>query len=202
MILHYPSRCNQARAHTEVPLEGLPIYSIPPSKCGLSDAAPTSAPSKKSRSGISWMGWNCPPGVSLLVSSFYFSLGLFLLMLFFSLALTFFSLAFYFLSHHPWTQFFFLGTPTYSSNLSNPPTYLPPFHHLTHLPPPTYPTTHLRSPPSLELQNHRELGGSLCSSLCFFFYYSIYRSLFVLKAQKPWQWAPHLLSWFFLLYIL
>jgi hypothetical protein len=27
---------------------------------GLSDRAPTSAPSKKSRSGIPWMGWNCP----------------------------------------------------------------------------------------------------------------------------------------------
>jgi hypothetical protein len=32
---------------------------------GLSDPAPTSAPSKNSRSGISWMGWNCPLGVSL-----------------------------------------------------------------------------------------------------------------------------------------
>jgi hypothetical protein len=31
---------------------------------GLSDPAPTSAPSKKSRSGITWMGWTCPPGVS------------------------------------------------------------------------------------------------------------------------------------------
>jgi hypothetical protein len=29
---------------------------------GLSDPAPISAPSKKSRSGISWMGWNCPRG--------------------------------------------------------------------------------------------------------------------------------------------
>jgi hypothetical protein len=33
---------------------------------GLSDPALTSAPSEKSRSGISWMEWNCPPGVSLL----------------------------------------------------------------------------------------------------------------------------------------
>jgi hypothetical protein len=30
-------------------------------KLGLSEPAPTSAPSKKSRSGISWMGWSCPP---------------------------------------------------------------------------------------------------------------------------------------------
>ncbi len=32
---------------------------------GLSDPAPKSTPSKKSRSGISWMGWNCPQGGSL-----------------------------------------------------------------------------------------------------------------------------------------
>jgi hypothetical protein len=31
-------------------------------KVGLSEPAPTSAPSKNSRSGISWMGWNCPQG--------------------------------------------------------------------------------------------------------------------------------------------
>jgi hypothetical protein len=44
---------------------------------GLSDPAPTSAPSKKSHSGISWMGWNCPPGVSLPGQYVFFLLVLF-----------------------------------------------------------------------------------------------------------------------------
>jgi hypothetical protein len=49
-------RCMNEYLHTQVSLD---------MSSGLSDPAPTSTPSKNSRSGISWMGWNCPPGVSL-----------------------------------------------------------------------------------------------------------------------------------------
>jgi len=35
--------------------------------------------------------------------------------------------------------------------------YLPPFHHPTHLPPTTYPTTHLQALPSPKFQNHKDL---------------------------------------------
>jgi hypothetical protein len=96
---------------------------------GLSDEAPTSAPSKKSRSGISWMGWTCPPGVSLFGQKFIF----FLLAFFFLSDLFFFWGAHCFSSwaHFGFilfcttltTIFFFGGTPTYPSNL---PTTLPP----------------------------------------------------------------------------
>jgi len=47
---------------------------------GLNDPTPTSAPSKKSCYGISWMGWKCPLRVSLLnqfIFSFYFFLWLY-----------------------------------------------------------------------------------------------------------------------------
>ncbi len=39
---------------------------------GLRDPAPASAPSKTSRSGISWMGWKCPPQSVYLVGSCFF----------------------------------------------------------------------------------------------------------------------------------
>jgi hypothetical protein len=76
---------------------------------GLSDPAPTGAPSKKSCSGISWMGWNCPPVDSLLGQYFIF----FLLLLFFP------SSVFFFFFGPPMTpSFFFWGSsyllqPTY-----------------------------------------------------------------------------------------
>ncbi len=38
----------------------------------LGDPAPTSAPSKKSPSRISWMGWNCAPGVSFFGQYYFF----------------------------------------------------------------------------------------------------------------------------------
>ncbi len=87
-------------------------------------------------------GWDetVPQGSVYLVSSF------------FSHA-SFFPRSHYFSSHVSFFIFgvppslnpiFFLGTPTYSSSV-------PPFHHPTHLPPPTYPITHFHSPPWLEL---------------------------------------------------
>jgi hypothetical protein len=90
---------------------------------GLSDPAPTSATSKNSRSGISWMGWNCPLGVSLFGQCVY---------IFFW---AFFSQIDFF-SPHPWSQVFggggeLLPTPQ--------PTYHPPsslFLPTTPQPPP------------------------------------------------------------------
>ncbi len=113
---------------------------------GLSDPAPTSAPSTKSRSGISWMGWNCPPGVSLLGQYFFF-----LLVLFFP--------ARFFLSGDNFLiTFFFSLTPDPKIFLGIsylPTTYLLPFFLPTHLPPPSYKPlpTHLLldSPTSPEL---------------------------------------------------
>ncbi len=73
---------------------------------------------------------------------------------FFLFSLNFFSLfpfsLFFFLVPPSLNPIFFLGTPTYSSNL---PTSLPPPN------PSTYPITHLRFPPSLmELTEVGELG--------------------------------------------
>jgi hypothetical protein len=102
---------------------------------GLSDQAPTSAPSKKSRSGISWMGWTCPPGVSLFGQKFFF----------FFLAFFFLSNLFFFLGAHcfsSWAHFGFILFRTTLTTifflgelLPTLPTYLPPFLLPAHLPP-------------------------------------------------------------------
>ncbi len=101
---------------------------------GFSDPAPTSAPSKNSRSGISWMRWK----------HFYFGQHHFN---FFSW--TFFFSCFFF----PILQFFFSSRPFFSfpgdififyhvffgNFLPPPPTYLLPFLSPTDLPPSWYP---------------------------------------------------------------
>ncbi len=91
----------------------------------MSDPAPTIAPSQKSRSGISWMGWNWPQGSVYLVSSFFLK---HFLWPFFSPPLSFFSWAFVFWVPPSLNPIFFLGTRTYSSNLpsTTQPIYLPP----------------------------------------------------------------------------
>jgi hypothetical protein len=62
-------RCMNEYLHTQVSLD---------MSSALSDPAPTSAPSKNSRSGISWMGMKLSPGGSVyLVSKFFFLLVLF-----------------------------------------------------------------------------------------------------------------------------
>ncbi len=96
----------------------------------MSDPAPTSAPSKKSSFGISWMGWNCPPGITLLGQHFFF-----LLLLFFPARL--FSLAQFFLGNSFFITFFWLTLdPKYfSGKLLPTPTHLPPCFLPTHLPP-------------------------------------------------------------------
>jgi len=111
---------------------------------------------------LGFRGWDeiVPQGSVSLVSSFFF------------LGLSFFSYFFFFCPHShffpgPFLSLaFFLVSPSLNSIffgklLPTPPTYLPPFHHPTHLPPPTYPTTHLRSPSSLDLQNHRKFYEEL-----------------------------------------
>ncbi len=95
---------------------------------------------------LGFRGWDeiLPQGSVSLVSSFFFPGPFFFSYFFFCprsrfFPGTFFSLAFFW-SRHPWTQIFFLETPTYSSNLptplppSNPSTspYLP--HHPFALP--------------------------------------------------------------------
>jgi len=90
-------------------------------KRGWSGPAPTSAPSMKSCSGISCMGWNCPPGVSLVGQEFFFS-------------------CFSFSSFSLFSSSFFFVPPSlnpmfYTELLLTPPTYPHPFHHPTHLPP-------------------------------------------------------------------
>ncbi len=101
---------------------------------GLSDLAPTNAPSKKSHYRISWIGWNFPLEGNLHFSSFYF------LWAFFS--------SYFFISHftvfsprHPF-WFFFFGplTPYY---ILATPTYLLPFFPPTHLPLSFCPSSHL-----------------------------------------------------------
>ncbi len=81
---------------------------------------------------LGFHGWDetVPQGSVYVASSFF----LLALILFLGL---FFSLAFFFLVPPSLNPKFFLGTPTYSSNL---PTSIPPPN------PSTYPTTHLRSP--------------------------------------------------------
>jgi hypothetical protein len=99
---------------------------------GLSDPAPTSAPSQKSSSGISWMGWNCPPGVSLLGQYFFFSSAPFFpSWIFFPSSVFFFSFLFLFFREQFFYHFFF-------GKLLPTPTHLPPFFLPTHLPPPSY----------------------------------------------------------------
>jgi hypothetical protein len=117
--------------------------------CGLSDPAPTSAPSKKSRSAISWMGWNCPPR-----GQFTWSVICFFFWAFFPPDLTFFFYSYFLFSKSllfspgppfdfifsfspPLTPILFLGTPTYP-----PPTYLKPFFLPTHQPPSFCPPLH------------------------------------------------------------
>lgn len=121
---------------------------------GLSDPAPTSAPSEKSRSGISWMVWNY-----LLLGQHHFIclLNLFFFLFFYSpsynfiFSRPFFSCTFFFLS---WGQFFFhhiffgltldpnffWELPTSPSNL---PTTLPLTNPPTSFTPPTSFSTHL-----------------------------------------------------------
>ncbi len=87
----------------------------------MSDLAPTSAPSKKSRSGISWMGWNCSPGVSSLGQFKFFSVGLF-----------FWVHNLFFFSHNPWPQVFF-GTSYLHLQPTNPSSpHPPPLLHSLH----------------------------------------------------------------------
>jgi hypothetical protein len=89
---------------------------------GLSDPAPTSAPSKKSHSRISWMGWNCSPGVSLPGQYFFFFFWSF-----------FFQPNFYslFLS----SVFFWGGRTVFYSTFFLGSSYIPPFFLPMHLPP-------------------------------------------------------------------
>jgi hypothetical protein len=95
---------------------------------GLSNSAPTSAPSEKSSSGISWMGWNI---LRLGQHHFFFLLGLFFLFynffffFFFFLMVTVFFLSCFFWSH-PWPQIYF-------GNLLPPPLTNPPTSFSTHL---------------------------------------------------------------------
>ncbi len=107
---------------------------------GLSEPAPTSAPSQKSHSGISWVGWNCPPRGQLLGQLKQFPLET---VFFFIISFLRFFFKSYFFSNNPWSQVFFLYP------LPMPPTYLPPFLLPTHLPPssyqPTLPTLLLQS---------------------------------------------------------
>jgi hypothetical protein len=125
---------------------------------GLNDPTPTSAPSKKSCYGISWMGWKCPLQVSLL-NQFIFSFFFFLWLYFFFPILVFSYLFIYYYYYYlgsmffgpPLTPIFFWEVPTYC----NPPTaFLPPFFLLT-----TY-LRHLANP----LPTHLLLR-SLCTSL-------------------------------------
>ncbi len=98
---------------------------------GLSDPALTSAPSKKSHSGISWMGWNCPPRGQLpgqlknIPSEKLFFHNLFSQPFFFFFFFFFPGLPFYlnFLQQSLSPSFFSLRPPTYASNLpTNPST--------------------------------------------------------------------------------
>ncbi len=131
----------------------------------MSDPAPTSAPSKKSRSGISWRDETVPQGSVYLVGSFFSppsSYGPFFFLRLFlgGEAHSFFSWAPFrliFFSCHPWYHFFFGGTPTYPSNL---PTTLLPTN-----PPPSLilitPLSCLRSPPLPMLENQWDQGLGL-----------------------------------------
>jgi len=130
----------------------------------LNDPRPTSAPSKKSHFGISWMGWNYPPQGSIDLVNNYFFLGLF------SPDFSFVFLIYFF----PRSLFFFLGlllisfflpplTPIFFGN-----SYLPPPTYPSNLPkalPPTNPSTSLilltpplHSPPSPMLEKHEQRG--------------------------------------------
>jgi hypothetical protein len=140
-----------------------------------------------------------PHGSVCLNSSFLFPGPFFFVMLFFFPCSHFYHGPF-FVSRlfvwvtNPWTSIFFLETPTYSSNLTTP------FHHPTHIPPPTYPTTHLCSPPSLELQNHREFDEKLVELGIW----NIKRSLHFqgkcfFLASKTRTTSYSLLSWVFLI---
>lgn len=115
---------------------------------GFSDPAPTSAPSKNSRSGISWMRWKHfyfgQHHFNFFSWTFFFSCFFFphltiffFFPAFFSLLHFFFLGTFYFLScffwPHPWPEVFF------GNFLPPPPTYLLPFLSPTDLPPSWYP---------------------------------------------------------------
>ncbi len=94
----------------------------------MSEPAPTSAPSKKSSSGISWMGWNCPPRGQY----FFFPSAPFFPLAQFLFGGTVFLLLFFLA--HPWPQVLLWEAPTYA----NPPTVLlltnPPASYWPHPP--------------------------------------------------------------------
>ncbi len=120
-------------------------------KLGVSEPARTSAPSKKSRSGISWMGWSCPPvpcrGQFIWSVVYFFLLGLFL---FFSWDFIFVSSLFFLLGSF-WFNFFWAATLTTiffggNSYLPLQPTSLPA------LPPTSPPISSSSSPlPTLQI---------------------------------------------------
>jgi hypothetical protein len=97
---------------------------------GFSDPAPTSAPSKKSRSGISWMGETVSYLVGIICKFFFPSF--FLFFIFFFLGTVSFLVLLFLAS--PLTPIFIFG-----NFLPPPPTYLLPFLSPTHLPPSRHP---------------------------------------------------------------